>query len=171
MKKRPCGLLESCFPVKALGCLVKGQPIAKPSLSSFSITSLASCLFYSQRFLEAGALRLTGVDPGGAGAEAYACLRAEEVVLEDPPGHASSAQNHVAAVVAARTDEGPLVRVGPAGSSPPARSPPPGGARQARRSGGSPHGRAIVNDGDRQVSTWAGFAGSPRAFRIVNSTT
>jgi molybdenum ABC transporter ATP-binding protein len=62
--------------------------------------------------LAAGGLRLTGVDPGGAEPEAYACVRAEEIVLEEPPGHASSALNRAAAVVSSRTDEGPLVRVG-----------------------------------------------------------
>ena len=62
--------------------------------------------------VEAGALRLTAVDPGGDETEAYACVRAEEVVLEEPPGHASSALNRVAGRVASRTEEGPLVRVG-----------------------------------------------------------
>lgn len=62
--------------------------------------------------VEGGGLRLTAVDPGGAGGDGYACLRAEEVVLEEPPGHASSALNHLAALVATRSDEGPLVRVG-----------------------------------------------------------
>ncbi len=61
--------------------------------------------------VEAGALRLTAVDPGGDETEAYACVRAEEVVLEEPPGHASSALNRVAGRVASRTEEGPLVRV------------------------------------------------------------
>jgi molybdate transport system ATP-binding protein len=61
--------------------------------------------------LDAGGLRLAGVDPGGSEVEAYACVRAEEIVLEEPPGHASSARNRVAGVVSSRSDEGPLVRV------------------------------------------------------------
>ncbi|HEX9049830.1 MAG TPA: ABC transporter ATP-binding protein [Anaeromyxobacter sp.] len=61
--------------------------------------------------VEASGLRLTGMDPGGAVAEAYACVRAEEIVLEEAPGHPSSARNLVAGVVAAVADEGTLVRV------------------------------------------------------------
>jgi molybdate transport system ATP-binding protein len=61
--------------------------------------------------VDAGGLLLTGVDPGGAEEDAYACVRAEEVVIEELPGHASSAQNRIVATVAARTEEGPLVRV------------------------------------------------------------
>jgi molybdenum ABC transporter ATP-binding protein len=59
----------------------------------------------------AGPLLLTAIDPGGALDEAYACVRAEEVVLEDSTEHASSARNRIAAAVSARADEGPLVRV------------------------------------------------------------
>jgi molybdate transport system ATP-binding protein len=62
--------------------------------------------------VESGGLRLTGLDPGGGEEAAYACLRAEEIVLEDAPARATSALNHVPAVVATRADEGPLVRVG-----------------------------------------------------------
>jgi molybdate transport system ATP-binding protein len=61
--------------------------------------------------VDASGVRLTGIDPGGAIEEAYACVRAEEVVLEDGPGRSSSARNHLAAIVASLTHEGPLVRV------------------------------------------------------------
>jgi len=61
--------------------------------------------------VDAGGLRLTGVDPGGSEPDAYACVRAEEVVLEEAPGHASSALNRIAAAVASRSEEGPLVRI------------------------------------------------------------
>ena len=61
--------------------------------------------------VEAAGLRLTGVDPGGAILDAYACVRAEEIVLEEAPGHRTSASNLVAAIVASLTSEGALVRV------------------------------------------------------------
>jgi molybdate transport system ATP-binding protein len=61
--------------------------------------------------VRSGGLELVAVDPGGLGREAFACIRAEEVVLEDAPGAPTSARNLLAGVVAARTDEGPLVRV------------------------------------------------------------
>ena len=54
---------------------------------------------------------LVAVDPGGVEDELFACLRAEEVVLEPDDGHATSAQNRLAGAVVARRDEGPLVRV------------------------------------------------------------
>jgi molybdate transport system ATP-binding protein len=62
-----------------------------------------------------GALELVAVDPGGLEDEAYACIRAEEVVLE--PGHApepraaSSAQNRLQGHIAERREEGALVRL------------------------------------------------------------
>ncbi|WP_242343046.1 ABC transporter ATP-binding protein [Anaeromyxobacter terrae] len=59
----------------------------------------------------AGAVVLVGVDPGGVAGEAYACVRAEDVVLEDAAPHGSSAQNRLPGVVVARVEEGPLVRV------------------------------------------------------------
>jgi molybdate transport system ATP-binding protein len=52
-----------------------------------------------------------GLDPGGTEDEAYACVRAEDVVLEPDDGHPSSALNRLPGVVSARRDEGPLVRV------------------------------------------------------------
>jgi molybdate transport system ATP-binding protein len=54
---------------------------------------------------------LVAVDPGGLEEVAFACLRAEEVVLEPSVGHASSAQNRLAGRVASRRDEGALSRV------------------------------------------------------------
>jgi molybdate transport system ATP-binding protein len=56
-------------------------------------------------------VEFVGVDPGGVEDEVYACVRAEEVVLEPHDGHDSSAQNRLAGVVASRQDEGPLVRI------------------------------------------------------------
>jgi molybdate transport system ATP-binding protein len=61
--------------------------------------------------VRAGALELVGVDPGGLERDAYACIRAEEIVLEEPPGGPSSARNLLSGVVTRRSDEGPLVRV------------------------------------------------------------
>jgi molybdate transport system ATP-binding protein len=61
--------------------------------------------------VRAGSAELVGVDPGGVEDEAYACIRAEDVVVEPDRGQASSAQNHLPGVVAARRDEGPLVRI------------------------------------------------------------
>lgn len=54
---------------------------------------------------------LVAVDPGGVVDEAYACIRAEEVLLEPFNGHESSAQNRLAGVIATRVEEGPLVRI------------------------------------------------------------
>ena len=51
------------------------------------------------------------VDPGGVEDEAYACVRAEEVVLEPDEGHPSSAQNRLAGADRRARDEGPLVRI------------------------------------------------------------
>jgi molybdate transport system ATP-binding protein len=59
----------------------------------------------------ASGLRLTALDPGGDAADAYACVRAEEIVLEAAPGHASSARNLLEGAVASLVLEGPLVRV------------------------------------------------------------
>lgn len=59
----------------------------------------------------ASGVELVGVDPGSATDEVYACVRAEEVVLEPLDGHESSAQNHLAGTIVARQDEGPLVRI------------------------------------------------------------
>lgn len=61
--------------------------------------------------VDAGGLRLTGMDPGGGEAEAFACIRAEDVMIEDAPFHSSSARNRLVATVASRGDEGPLVRI------------------------------------------------------------
>ncbi len=61
--------------------------------------------------LRAGAAELVAVDPGAAFEEAYACLRAEEVVLEPPERHDSSARNQLAGTVVARREEGPLTRL------------------------------------------------------------
>jgi molybdate transport system ATP-binding protein len=61
--------------------------------------------------VRAGDAELVGVDPGDLAGEAYACIRAEEIVLEEAPGAPTSAQNLLAGVVTERIEEGPLVRV------------------------------------------------------------
>ena len=58
-----------------------------------------------------GAVELVALDPGGMEDEAYACVRAEEVVLEEPDHQPSSARNRLGGVISARRDEGPLVRL------------------------------------------------------------
>ncbi|HET8725748.1 MAG TPA: ABC transporter ATP-binding protein [Anaeromyxobacteraceae bacterium] len=60
---------------------------------------------------ELAGARLVGVDPGGLGTEAFACIRAEEVVLEPEGAAGSSPRNRLAATVEATALEGPLVRV------------------------------------------------------------
>ncbi len=61
--------------------------------------------------LAVGTARLTAVDPGHLEGEAYACIRAEEVMLEEAPGAPTSARNLLAARVVALSPEGVLVRV------------------------------------------------------------
>ncbi len=61
--------------------------------------------------VRAGPVELVGIDPGGLAQDAYACIRAEEIVLEEAPGAPSSAQNLLAGVVSQRSEEGPLVRI------------------------------------------------------------
>jgi molybdate transport system ATP-binding protein len=62
--------------------------------------------------VRAGEAELTALDPGGLEDEAYACIRAEEVALEPAGGaHQTSARNQLGGLVAARREEGPLVRV------------------------------------------------------------
>ncbi len=61
--------------------------------------------------VRAGEIELVAVDPGGLEDEAYACIRAEEIVLEEAPGAPTSARNLIRGTVSARADEGPLVRV------------------------------------------------------------
>jgi molybdate transport system ATP-binding protein len=61
--------------------------------------------------VRAGPVELVAVDPGGLGGDAYACVRAEEIVLEEARGAPTSAQNLLSGTVVARADEGPLVRV------------------------------------------------------------
>ncbi|HVO20710.1 MAG TPA: ABC transporter ATP-binding protein [Anaeromyxobacter sp.] len=59
----------------------------------------------------AGQVELLAVDPGGLERDAYACIRSEDIVLEQPPGAPTSARNVLGGVVIGRSDEGPLVRV------------------------------------------------------------
>lgn len=60
--------------------------------------------------LEAFGVRLTALDPGASVSHVFACIRADEVILE-PGATASSARNRLAATVTAIQDEGTLVRV------------------------------------------------------------
>jgi molybdate transport system ATP-binding protein len=62
--------------------------------------------------VRAGRLELVAMDPGGLGQEAFACVRAEDIVLEEARGVATSARNHIEATVSDRAEEGPLVRIG-----------------------------------------------------------
>ncbi|HET8732479.1 MAG TPA: ABC transporter ATP-binding protein [Anaeromyxobacteraceae bacterium] len=61
--------------------------------------------------VRAGEAELVAVDPGVTGDEVHACIRAEDVVLEPPGPHGTSARNRLAGTIAARQDEGPLVRL------------------------------------------------------------
>jgi molybdate transport system ATP-binding protein len=61
--------------------------------------------------LTAGGIELVGVDPGGLEHDAYLCIRAEEVALEELPGASTSAQNQLVGTIVGCTDEGALVRV------------------------------------------------------------
>ncbi|HVP66009.1 MAG TPA: ABC transporter ATP-binding protein [Anaeromyxobacteraceae bacterium] len=62
-------------------------------------------------WVEVGGARLLAVDPGHLDDEAYACVRAEDVVLEPRATEATSARNRLAATVTSLVPEGPLVRV------------------------------------------------------------
>jgi molybdate transport system ATP-binding protein len=62
--------------------------------------------------VRAGTAEFLALDPGGVEGDAYACIRAEDVVLEPAEEvHLSSARNRLAGSVVSRRDEGPLVRV------------------------------------------------------------
>jgi molybdate transport system ATP-binding protein len=61
--------------------------------------------------VRAGEAELTAVDPGGIDDEVFACIRAEEVVLEPAEGGLTSARNALRGTVASLAVEGPLVRV------------------------------------------------------------
>ncbi|MFL5270537.1 MAG: ABC transporter ATP-binding protein [Anaeromyxobacteraceae bacterium] len=56
-------------------------------------------------------VRLWAVEPEHAGGDAYACIRAEDVVLEPAPTASTSASNELVGTVQAVSGEGPLVRV------------------------------------------------------------
>jgi len=61
--------------------------------------------------VEVGKAVLWALDPGHAGEpEAYACVRAEDVVLEAAPAAATSARNELSGAVVSVAAEGPLVR-------------------------------------------------------------
>ena len=58
-----------------------------------------------------GEARLSAVDPGGLGDDAYACIRAEEVILERTPLARTSARNELPGTVVSLASEGALTRV------------------------------------------------------------
>jgi len=61
--------------------------------------------------VEVDAARLWAVDPGRVERDAFACIRAEDVVLEPAPTAATSARNELVGTVRAVSAEGALVRV------------------------------------------------------------
>ncbi len=61
--------------------------------------------------LELGAARLVARDPGALPEDVYACVRAEDVILQPEPGQRTSARNELAGVVCALSHEGALARV------------------------------------------------------------
>ena len=61
--------------------------------------------------VEVGAARMVAVDPGHVEEEVFACVRAEEVLLERAPDAVTSARNQLSGTVTAISPEGPLVRV------------------------------------------------------------
>jgi molybdate transport system ATP-binding protein len=60
---------------------------------------------------EVGTARLLALDPGGLDGEAFACIRADEVILEPTPGIPTSARNQLSATIVSLQPEGVLVRV------------------------------------------------------------
>jgi len=62
--------------------------------------------------VQVGTAQLLAVDREGIHGEVYACMRAEDVVLEPVPGTPTSARNELLARVREMAHEGPLVRVG-----------------------------------------------------------
>ena len=61
--------------------------------------------------VEVGGARVLAVDPGHVEGEVFACIRAEEVLLERAPDAVTSARNQLSGTVTAMSLEGPLVRV------------------------------------------------------------
>jgi molybdate transport system ATP-binding protein len=61
--------------------------------------------------VEIGSARMVAVDPGNVEGEVFACIRAEEVLLERAPDAVTSARNQLSGTVTAMSLESPLVRV------------------------------------------------------------
>jgi molybdate transport system ATP-binding protein len=61
--------------------------------------------------LEVEAARLWALDPGHLERDGFACIRAEDVVLEPAPTTATSASNELLGTVRSTAPQGPLVRV------------------------------------------------------------
>jgi molybdate transport system ATP-binding protein len=62
--------------------------------------------------VEVGTTRIQAVDPGGVAGSVFACVRAEEVILERGKAMRTSARNQLAGRVVFVQNEGPLVRIG-----------------------------------------------------------
>ncbi len=62
--------------------------------------------------LEASGIRLAAADPGDIGGDAFACIRAEDVVIEKEARGQTSARNLIPGRVVGISPEGPLIRVG-----------------------------------------------------------
>lgn len=60
--------------------------------------------------LEASGVRLTAVSPGGDARDVFACIRADEVILE-PSAGSTSARNRLPGIVREVREEGSLVRI------------------------------------------------------------
>jgi len=61
--------------------------------------------------IEAGAARLTAVDPGGDADEFWIAIRGEDITLETGSGAASSARNRLSGTITEIVPKGPLTRV------------------------------------------------------------
>jgi len=61
--------------------------------------------------IQVGQARLTAMDPGGVDGAVFACIRAEEVILERGPMGQVSARNRLEGTVESVTPEGPLARI------------------------------------------------------------
>ncbi|OFX22689.1 MAG: Fe3+/spermidine/putrescine ABC transporter ATP-binding protein [Anaeromyxobacter sp. RBG_16_69_14] len=87
--------------------LVVARVVGTENVAPASIVSRDAGL----ALVRVGTAQLLALDPGGLHDEAFACIRAEEVVLETAPGTPTSARNELTAEVRTVSPEGPLVRV------------------------------------------------------------
>jgi molybdate transport system ATP-binding protein len=61
--------------------------------------------------IQIGQVRVSAIDPGGVDGVVFACIRAEEVILERGHPGQVSARNRLEGTVSSVTPEGPLVRI------------------------------------------------------------